>query len=84
MSSRQLPHPLVSPLLHASLGGLPPLYILAGDGECLRDEIIFLAHRAAEPKKYRVNNKMAYGDLEKIGEYDENPTNVSESEIFLV
>ncbi len=36
----QITHPIVSPLLHGSLGGLPPLYILAGDSEVLRDEII--------------------------------------------
>ena len=67
----------MSPLLHGSLGGLPPLYILAGDGECLRDEIIMLAHRAAEPKNYCVKTGMSYGDPEKIKEYDEKPTHVS-------
>ena len=36
----QLTHPLCSPVLAGSLGGLPPLYILAGNGEVLRDEII--------------------------------------------
>lgn len=36
----QLTHPLCSPLLHGSLGGLPPLYILAGNSEVLRDEIV--------------------------------------------
>lgn len=49
---RQLSHPLVSPILQGSLGNLPPLYIMAGDGEVLRDEIIYLAHRAAHPEKY--------------------------------
>ena len=34
-------HPLVSPAL-GYLGGLPPLFIMAGDKEVLRDEIIFL------------------------------------------
>ena len=36
----QLTHPLCSPIVAGSLGGLPPLYILAGNGEVLRDEII--------------------------------------------
>lgn len=46
---RQLTHPLVSPVLQGSLGNLCPLYIIAGDGELLRDEIIYMAHRAAYP-----------------------------------
>ncbi|KAI4129913.1 MAG: hypothetical protein LQ338_001998 [Usnochroma carphineum] len=45
-------HPLVSPVLQASLGGLPPLLILTGGGEMLRDEQIYLAHKAANPAKY--------------------------------
>ncbi|TFK22340.1 lipase/esterase [Coprinopsis marcescibilis] len=52
--SEQVTHPLVSPILQGSLGNLPPLYILAGDGEMLRDEIIYLAHRAALPSEYPV------------------------------
>ncbi|PWN20151.1 alpha/beta-hydrolase, partial [Microstroma glucosiphilum] len=51
-TNNQLYHPLCSPILQGSLGGLPPLYILAGDGEVLRDEVIMLAHRAARPEKY--------------------------------
>lgn len=35
-----LTHPLVSPAL-SYLGGLPPLFIIAGDKEVLRDEIIY-------------------------------------------
>ncbi|KAL8883637.1 MAG: hypothetical protein Q9215_008116, partial [Flavoplaca cf. flavocitrina] len=45
-------HPLVSPVLQPSLGGLPPLLILTGGGEMLRDEQIYLAHKAANPAKY--------------------------------
>ena len=44
----------MSPVLQSSLGNLCPLYILAGNGECLRDEIIYLAHKAAHPDKYPV------------------------------
>ncbi|KAE9410143.1 alpha/beta-hydrolase [Gymnopus androsaceus JB14] len=51
-TTEQLTHPLVSPIVQGSLGGLPPLYIIAGDGEVLRDEIIHLAHRAAHPAEY--------------------------------
>ncbi|KAA8644542.1 uncharacterized protein ATNIH1004_008746 [Aspergillus tanneri] len=45
-------HPLVSPVLQPSLGGLPPLQILTGGGEKLRDEQIYLAHKAANPTDY--------------------------------
>lgn len=48
-----LAHPLVSPIMQPSLGGLPPLLIMTGGGEALRDEQIYLAHKAANPKKYR-------------------------------
>jgi acetyl esterase/lipase len=34
-------HPWVSPVL-GYLGGLPPLFICAGDNEVLRDEITYL------------------------------------------
>lgn len=51
-TNSQLYHPLCSPVLQGSLGGLPPLYIIAGDSEVLRDEIIMLAHRAACPDRY--------------------------------
>ncbi|KAL1723393.1 Alpha/Beta hydrolase protein, partial [Schizophyllum commune] len=51
-TNEQLSHPLVSPVLQGSLGNLPPLYILAGDGEVLRDEIMYIAHKAAHPEKY--------------------------------
>lgn len=44
----------MSPVLQSSLGNLCPLYILAGDGEVLRDEIIYLAHKAAHPEEYPV------------------------------
>jgi acetyl esterase/lipase len=40
VENRLLRHPLVSPAL-SYLGGLPPLFFVAGDGEVLRDEIIY-------------------------------------------
>lgn len=55
-TTEQLTHPSVSPVLQGSLGNLPPLYILAGDGEVLRDEIIYIAHRAACPSEYPVRD----------------------------
>ncbi|GAA6018146.1 hypothetical protein JCM11491_003334 [Sporobolomyces phaffii] len=50
----QLVSPFVSPAFAPSLGGLPPLYVMCGDKEVLRDEAIFMAHRAAHPEKYPV------------------------------
>jgi hypothetical protein len=51
-TNQMIAHPLVSPILQPSLGGLPPLLILTGGGEALRDEQIYLAHKAANPAKY--------------------------------
>jgi len=47
-----LAHPLVSPVMQPTLGGLPPLLIMVGGGEMLRDEQIYLAHKCANPSKY--------------------------------
>ncbi|KAF2453696.1 hypothetical protein BDY21DRAFT_309862 [Lineolata rhizophorae] len=47
-----LSHPLVSPILQPSLGGLPPLLIQVGGGELLRDEQLYLAHKCAAPTRY--------------------------------
>ncbi|GMK53465.1 hypothetical protein CspeluHIS016_0100510 [Cutaneotrichosporon spelunceum] len=47
-----LTHPLVSPINNGSLGGLCPLYISAGGAEVLRDEIIYVAHKASHPTQY--------------------------------
>ena len=51
-TNQLIAHPLVSPVLQPSLGGLPPLLILTGGGELLRDEQIYLAHKAADPARY--------------------------------
>ncbi|KAG9305518.1 hypothetical protein G9A89_006488 [Geosiphon pyriformis] len=45
--------PYVSPLLAESLGGLPPMLLQAGDGERLRDEIIYFSFKASNPAKYQ-------------------------------
>ncbi|ORX35612.1 hypothetical protein BD324DRAFT_652162 [Kockovaella imperatae] len=47
-TNAQLCHPWVSPVL-GYLGGLPPLFICAGQNEVLRDEIVYVAHKAAHP-----------------------------------
>ena len=76
-SNQLISHPLVSPVLTPSLGGLPPLLILTGGGELLRDEQIYLAHKAANPTKYPPGD--AYldaqsGAREEVPKY--RPTNV--------
>lgn len=47
-----LSHPLVSPIMQPTLGGLPPLLVMVGGGEILRDEQIYVAHKCANPSKY--------------------------------
>ncbi|KAL6233098.1 hypothetical protein BDW75DRAFT_232260 [Aspergillus navahoensis] len=49
-------HPLVSPIFQPSLGGLPPLQIISGGGEMLRDEQFYIAHKAANPTAYPPND----------------------------
>lgn len=69
-------HPLVSPALQPSLGGLPPLLIQTGGGELLRDEQIYLAHKAAHPEAYLPppsNNQTAEEISEQASRY--KPTN---------
>lgn len=44
--------PLVSGILTPSLGGLCPIQVIVGGGEVLRDEQIYLAHKAANPPQY--------------------------------
>ncbi|KAE8354649.1 Alpha/Beta hydrolase protein [Aspergillus coremiiformis] len=55
-TNQLLTHPLVSPVLQPSLGGLPPLQILSGGGEMLRDEQFYVAHKAANPTAYPPND----------------------------
>ncbi|GAA5932361.1 uncharacterized protein JCM15063_001200 [Sporobolomyces koalae] len=50
--NNMLDHPLISPVNQGSLGGLCPLYIAAGSDELLRDEITYIAHKAANPSAY--------------------------------
>lgn len=58
-----LAYPLVSPVQLPSLGGLPPMLIQVGGGELLRDEQIYLAHKAADPRGYPPGDSLmaAYG-----------------------
>ncbi|EJD46838.1 alpha/beta-hydrolase [Auricularia subglabra TFB-10046 SS5] len=55
--NRLVKHPLVSPIM-SYLGGLPPLFVIASDKEVLRDEIIYTAHKAAQPDKYPVKDEV--------------------------
>ena len=54
-TNQMISHPLVSPVLTPILGGLPPLLIMTGGGELLRDEQIYLAHKAARPLEFPPN-----------------------------
>ena len=70
-----LNHPLVSPVMQATLGGLPPLLIIVGGGEILRDEQIHLAHKCANPTKYAPPpEELSDRDRELLQKY--KPTNV--------
>ena len=51
-TNAQISHPLVSPVIAGSLGGLCPLLIMCGGSELLREEIIYTAHKAANPQQY--------------------------------
>lgn len=76
-TNQLLSHPLVAPVLQPTLGGLPPLLILTGGGEILRDEQIYLAHKAANPEKYLPSDAYLdeYGlDRTLVQKY--KPTNV--------
>lgn len=78
-TNEQLYHPLCSPVLQGSLGGLPPLYILCGDSEVLRDEVIYLAHRAAEPARYPLSEQLLAGNArarENAERFNHVPTKV--------
>lgn len=75
--NHMLTHPLVSPALQPSLGGLPPLLIQVGGGELLRDEQIYIAHKAAQPLAYLPppsNHQTAEAIQEQAARY--RPTNV--------
>lgn len=72
-----LTHPLVSPILQPTLGGLPPLLIQTGGGELLHDEQVYLAHKAAQPLAYLPppSNHLSAEDIEaQASKY--RPTNV--------
>jgi acetyl esterase/lipase len=72
-----LNHPLVSPVLQPSLGGLCPLLIQAGGGEMLRDEQVYLGHKAAHPEKYLPSEELLnIHDPERSKIYQYPPTDV--------
>lgn len=45
-------HPMVSLVNQGSLGGLPPTLVIGGSEELLADEIVYVAHKAANPQAY--------------------------------
>ncbi|CAB4420773.1 unnamed protein product [Rhizophagus irregularis] len=53
-------------MLADSLGDLPPLLLIAGDDERLRDESIYFAYRSAEPTKYK-------GPSYNAGKFEKSP-----------
>lgn len=57
-TNEQLAYPFVSPAWQPSLGGLPPLYVMCGEKEVLRDEIVYMAHRAAHPDRFPIRQAM--------------------------
>ena len=69
-----LAHPLVSPAL-ANLQGLPPLLVLVSDKESLRDEGIFIAHRAAGKGVVRKEIEEAYPEM-FVGQKEWTPGSV--------
>ncbi|KAJ7019317.1 hypothetical protein C8F04DRAFT_1236790 [Mycena alexandri] len=71
-----LVHPLISGA-GSYLGGLPPLLIIASDKEVLRDEIIYTAHKAANPEKFPLKDdiRAMYPPLDGI-EKKYRPTKV--------
>ncbi|KAJ1338370.1 hormone-sensitive lipase [Microdochium nivale] len=70
-----LNHPLVSPVMQPTLGGLPPLLIMTGGGEILRDEQVYLAHKCANPAKYALPDaQMDDAAREQLARY--KPTDV--------
>ncbi|WFD32916.1 hypothetical protein MSPP1_003969 [Malassezia sp. CBS 17886] len=78
-TNAQLFSPLCSPALSGSLGGLPPLHIIAGNNEVLRDEIIYVAHKAAHPALYPPNPLLVQEDPRlgaEYARYKNQPTNV--------
>ncbi|CAB4420739.1 unnamed protein product [Rhizophagus irregularis] len=66
VTNKGLAIPYVSPMLAESLGNLPPLLLIAGDDERLRDEAIYFAHRSAEPTKYK-------GPSYNAGKFEKSP-----------
>ncbi|GJN87087.1 hypothetical protein Rhopal_000032-T1 [Rhodotorula paludigena] len=76
--NNMLDHPLVSPVNQGSLGGLCPLYICCGGAELLHDEIIHVAHKAANPSSYPPAQRILeqYPSQRKHFEQDYPPTQV--------
>jgi len=61
-----LTHPLVSPVNQRTLGGLCPMLVLTGGGEVLRDEQIYIAHKAAFPSLFAKPGDTITTDATKV------------------
>ncbi|KAK4057569.1 hypothetical protein OIO90_001214 [Microbotryomycetes sp. JL221] len=81
-TNEQLVHPLVSPLWTPSLGGLPPTYILAGDKEVLRDEIVYLAHRMAHPDRYPLRKELLESNPERTRKQQNLPPTLVHLQVY--
>ncbi|OAX36875.1 alpha/beta-hydrolase [Rhizopogon vinicolor AM-OR11-026] len=70
-------HPLISSAF-SYLGGLPPLFFIASDKEVLRDEIIYTAHKAANPSGFPLKDeaRSLYPPLKGIEARHHSPTAV--------
>ncbi|CAG8554180.1 9128_t:CDS:2 [Acaulospora morrowiae] len=64
----------VSPMCAESLAGLPPMLIQTGDGEKIRDEIIYFSFKASQPEKY---NLPSYNAEKFKRSQFKTPTNVT-------
>ncbi|KAH8919831.1 alpha/beta-hydrolase [Atractiella rhizophila] len=78
-TTEQLCYRYVNPLMQPSLGGLPPLLITCGDKERLRDEIIYLSHRASNPSKYPIRQSL----LDAQAEYTQKAVQYRPTDIHL-
>lgn len=72
-TNSQLHHRYVSPVAAGSLGGLPPILVMAGGSEVLRDEIIYLAHKAAHPSKYPCSDAFMRADPAERAKLEKYP-----------
>lgn len=69
----QLVLALCSPIYAATLGGFCPVQMITGDGELLRDEQLFLAHKMASPTEFPLAKSLADRNGEKQADINKYP-----------